>query len=725
MILNSSSTVIFFSILILASIPTIIPGQSILNYELSVLDSFHNSNPAIRDLDKLTLLEKNNILDDIINTHLSTKNSIIAGEFLYKKLEDNITARNFDDDLFNTLEIAEDLVQSSDDLYTKMKLSAVMASLYSILAEDSMFINYFADFKNYHKRVTTETIEKKYENKVNHDIAHSLQNLLFYGVMVDDSATVAAVNILCNEQIPRSKKNDQSNIYNAQYVYYLSINDYYRALDAMNKSIATCEVDCNIFSKYINLSLLYLEIEDYEEVANLLESAIRNQTFKEVIDAEKIRIYHLLARAFINTDRLMLADSLLVESNKIIDKDHSRIYYQNEYDYIRGMYYLQSNKVDLAIDKFENVYGKKKENYNTFWISGALTKLIEFDSITSTKYATENNYLYLIDSTINVTRFEHSTFALEQLINLYAIEGKDSLSTHYSQKLKHRREVQLKNILSVYKYEKSRLGNDSSSKTDRKYYYLFASIIVVLLTALYYLWRKLVVTKQDSKRLISSNRIFLDKVDQLKSDIGKMEDVTFQVSHDLRAPLKRLNEINQILKSKSNLREWSKYNEESDDIKKEVDALIDYLETFLCINSEFSPVKEVFSVTEVIKEVSQLLDKPNLISIETHNLEKVNFYMVKFDFITLIKNLCNNVIHHSNISINTIDINLATVDNVPTFSITNQISEKDKQDIPKKNYGLGLKLVKSILNKYNSELSIDNESKNTFKVSFTVEDIIC
>lgn len=723
--LNPSSTVIFFSIVILVSIPTIIPGQSILNHELSVLDSFHNSNPAIRDLDKLALLEKNNILDDIIDTHLGTKNGIIAGEFLYKKLEDNIAARNFDDDLFTTLEIAEDFIHSSDDLYAKMKLSAVIASLYSILAEDSIFIEYFADFKNYHDKVKNETVENKYKTKVNHDIAHTLQNLLFYGAMVEDSTTVAAVNLLCIEQLPSSKKNDQSNIYNAQYVYYLSINDYYRALDAMNKSIATCEVDCNVFSKYINLSLLYLEIEDYEEVANLLENAIRNQKFKEVIDAEKIRIYHLLARAFINTSRLEPADSLLVESKKIIDKDHSRIYYQNEYDYIRGMYYLRSNKVNLAIDRFENVYGKKKENYNTFWISGALTKLIEFDSITSTKYATENNYLYLIDSTINVTRFEHSTFALEQLINLYAIEGKDSLSTHYSQKLKHRREVQLKNILSVYKYEKSRLGNDSSSKTNRKYYYLFASIIVVLLTALYYLWRKLVVTKQDSKRLISSNRIFLDKVDQLKSDIGKMEDVTFQVSHDLRAPLKRLNEINQILKSKSNLREWSKYNEESDDIKKEVDALIDYLETFLYINSEFSPVKEVFSVTEVIKEVSQLLDKPNLISIETHNLEKVNFYMVKFDFITLIKNLCNNVIHHSNISINTIDMNLAAVDNVPTFSITNQISEKDKQDISKKNYGLGLKLVKSILNKYNSELSIDNESKNTFKVSFTVEDIIC
>ncbi len=702
-----------------------------LNYDI-IIPSASKISEILKDKTK-TVVEKNNRIDSLILT--STDQRFISEqiEYLYRKIDYNIGVRNFEDHVFEGADDLVVLLSKTNNVFSHLSVNALYASIKSIETQDSLFIEYSTRYLNILEDLKQQPHHPLWQNSsfVNR-VVETLHLQLFYGMMIADQDFISKVNAECEEILKISTNEQKALILRSQFVYYYGLKDYYKALAAIDKSIDYCSGTCDIISLHINLSIIFLEIEDFSKAAGQLELAIQHEQFTSRSLNNKIRAYHLISRAYIGLNKLDSARITIDKATPLLDSTNNSFYYNNEHNYVEGLWNEATGNIQRAINYYQSTYQAKFQSFDTYWVSGSLTKLINYNHLTDINYETEANYLYLIDSTVNITEYQYSIDALEGITKLYRDAGYEDLALKYESKIKEKRDAQLDVMFDIYKYESDKLKSleDNSSPDELSARSIFPAIIVAiilicLIAILFYFVRKARKLEAEKTNLANSNQIFLERVDELRDEMSNIEFFANQISHDLRSPLRRVNEINQLLSQKLDKEEIQSLNEESNNIKDEVNRLTQYLDNFLHVSTGKSSKREVISLKSIIQTIDAIVDKSNIHSIDYKIEEDIFLHMSKFDITTVFKNLIENAIQHASLPNLVIEISKTSFDQQLYLRIKNEIGHKKSDTNLLPNYGLGMRLCEIILDKYGEHIKVDDAHKNIYSLSLSINNVIC
>lgn len=243
------------------------------------------------------------------------------------------------------------------------------------------------------------------------------------------------------------------------------------------------------------------------------------------------------------------------------------------------------------------------------------------------------------------------------------------------------------------------------------------------------------------------NTRFLNKtVEDLEKTVGLLKDSNQQLSnfvkiasHDLKSPLRSISSfsalLNKMLVGKLNEKEVD-YFQIIETSAKSMSALIDDLLLFTRINAEDLNVKDE-GLTQMLQEVLHNLDhdiKNNEVLIE-NNFKEISLNCDPIKFKQVLQNLIGNGIKFSSYDGNKpqIILNLEEDSNMWVFSIQDNgigIDKEFRDDIFSEfkrlngnefeGTGMGLSIVKKIINKHQGNIWVADSHKKGTTVVFTL-----
>lgn len=227
----------------------------------------------------------------------------------------------------------------------------------------------------------------------------------------------------------------------------------------------------------------------------------------------------------------------------------------------------------------------------------------------------------------------------------------------------------------------------------------------------------------DSKDVLGRLRDTLNRLlNRIEKFIGKTTQFTADASHQLLNPLTGLKtELEFILKRD---RSTEEYKETLNLLQDQTDKMIHIIKSLLLLarQENASSIKnEKINLTYLISDVVESYNTPHNINLNTTD----NIYIkgTYEQFSILVKNLIDNAIKYSN-STDAIDVDLFSKTDVIVLSVKDKgigIEDKEKEKIFDRFYrsekseelgiegnGLGLSIVKSIVDEFNGKIEILN-----------------
>lgn len=227
---------------------------------------------------------------------------------------------------------------------------------------------------------------------------------------------------------------------------------------------------------------------------------------------------------------------------------------------------------------------------------------------------------------------------------------------------------------------------------------------------------------------------FNSLLDRLEEQIKKISEFSDDASHQLMSPLSAFNsELEYLLKKE---RSKDEYMESIKVLKSQSDKMTRIISSMLMMAKDYNDCYDESSITEISefidRDVRQLFKNNNI----EYELEKELLVRgSKESILIILQNLIENALKYSDEN-QTVVVKLHKSESVVLFSVSDQgigIPDEEKQKIFQRFYrskisdkmgikgvGLGLSLVKSILDKMDCKIEVsDNFPKGTvFTVSF-------
>ena len=245
-------------------------------------------------------------------------------------------------------------------------------------------------------------------------------------------------------------------------------------------------------------------------------------------------------------------------------------------------------------------------------------------------------------------------------------------------------------------------------------------------------------TPKEVATLIDSYNTMIDKLKSSAVKLAKSEretawrEMAKQVAHEIKNPLTPMRLSIQTFERGYRIGEdFSKKR-----IKEFSESLIQQIDTMSSIATAFSdfaempePKKEKLNVVEVVELAIDIFNRDQINF--TSNSEKIYANFDRTQLIRVITNLLKNAFQAIPVDRTPkIDVNISDDDNFVKISISDNgygISKTDTQKIFEPSFttkssgmGLGLSMIKSILNAYNGDISFNSKTNigTTFSINF-------
>ena len=248
-------------------------------------------------------------------------------------------------------------------------------------------------------------------------------------------------------------------------------------------------------------------------------------------------------------------------------------------------------------------------------------------------------------------------------------------------------------------------------------------------------------------KIIGSIGIHLDITDQKKLELEKenlveilknknaeLQEYAQIVSHDLKSPLRNISALTTWIKDDNftSLNETSlKYFDHLEQTLERMEALITGILKYSSINSE-SGQNQTIDLNHTVLEIIKMLHVPEHIHISIKG-ELPNIYGDKIKFHQLFQNLLNNAVNHIDKEKGEIELGCEIKSKEYLFYIKDNgvgIDKKYHQQIFKIFYyitknkhstGIGLSIVKKIIEIYGGEIWVDSVPKVGTTFYFTIK----
>ncbi|WP_348822813.1 PAS domain S-box protein [Flavobacterium aestuarii] len=261
------------------------------------------------------------------------------------------------------------------------------------------------------------------------------------------------------------------------------------------------------------------------------------------------------------------------------------------------------------------------------------------------------------------------------------------------------------------------------SKTGKKYW------VKIQGQALYNEWGEIscfFAIQED----ITSRKILEDQKEQLLVSLEKsnnnLEEYAQIVSHDLKSPLRSINSLIYWLKeeNQANLGEQSmQYLDMIEGKIEKMDRLIQGILTYSKINTENTETAQLVNTLEVVQNIVNTIDIPKNVNIAISDKMPV-ILADKFRIQQLFQNLIGNAVSYCDKPLGLVEVNAEESESHYIFSVKDNgpgIAEEHFEKIfmtfqslasSEKSTGLGLSIVKKIVEYYNGKIWIESELGN-------------
>ncbi|WP_281225645.1 PAS domain S-box protein [Flavobacterium aquiphilum] len=262
------------------------------------------------------------------------------------------------------------------------------------------------------------------------------------------------------------------------------------------------------------------------------------------------------------------------------------------------------------------------------------------------------------------------------------------------------------------------------SKTGKKYW------VKIQGQALYNEWGEICryfAIEED----ITARKILEEQKEQLLASLEKsnndLEEYAQIVSHDLKSPLRSINSLIYWIKEEdgANLREQSiQYLDMIEGKIEKMDRLIEGILTYSKINNENTEILQPVNTQEVVRNIINTIDIPKNVKIVTSDKMPV-IKADKFRIQQLFQNLIGNAVSYSDKPQGLVEVNVEESESHYVFSVKDNgpgIAEEHFEKIFKtfqslgsneKSTGLGLSIVKKIVDYYKGKIWIESELGNS------------
>lgn len=397
----------------------------------------------------------------------------------------------------------------------------------------------------------------------------------------------------------------------------------------------------------------------------------------------------------------VIAEDLEMVDGRIIQRSFIPIYRGNKYDGHLWSY------DDITIKrKYDQSIEAEREKYSNI-IANMNMGLIEVDINDNIQF-------------INQSFIEMSGYSTEELIGVKAAEL--FLATKAQSIIESKRQVRAKGISDSYEIK-------VKVKSSEERYWLISGAPNYNLNG----------------ELVGSIGIHLDITEQKKLELQKeallsslekqnesLNEYAQIVSHDLKSPLRGIHTLITWIKDDKN----NTFNEQTnqylalvEEKVEKMDYLIDGILTYSKIDS-FEKTDELIDLNEIINNIIRIIHLPKNTTVTIANklpVKKAN----RFRMQQLFQNLISNAVIHNDKPEGKVIIDNQEDDESYTFSVQDNgpgISEKYQSKIfhlfesyssNNKSTGIGLSIVKKIIEKYNGKIWI--ESKEGVGTTFFIK----
>ena len=239
------------------------------------------------------------------------------------------------------------------------------------------------------------------------------------------------------------------------------------------------------------------------------------------------------------------------------------------------------------------------------------------------------------------------------------------------------------------------------------------------------------------KKELEQQREFLVK--SLAKSNKELEDYAAIVSHDLKSPLRSIHSLISWIKEDNDKElneQTTQYLSMIEGKVEKMDHLIEGILTYAKID-KVDVVSEKINTQEIIQNIINIIHIPNHISVSiTTNLPII--YADRFRAQQLFQNLISNAVNHNDKSIGIVEISCSEKPKHFIFSIKDNgsgIAQENQENIFKtfqslekseKSNGLGLSIVKKIVDTYNGKIWIESEigQGTTFFVQLSKKNLL-
>ncbi len=223
-------------------------------------------------------------------------------------------------------------------------------------------------------------------------------------------------------------------------------------------------------------------------------------------------------------------------------------------------------------------------------------------------------------------------------------------------------------------------------------------------------------------------------IEQLKEINGQLESFAHVVSHDLKAPLNGMNTvmmwIKQYMEKKGVDDQMKEYLLLVDDRVAKMYRLIEGVMEYSKV-SQSDEKRELVNMGEALTETLQLLNVPNHMEIRSKG-EFPEIWVNKLKMKQIFLNLIDNALRHNDKKRGLIEISAKENDSFWNFTVRDNGSGVPKRHLNKifkifntldttgKHTGIGLALVKKVVEHYNGNITVDSVEGEYCKFTFTL-----
>jgi len=243
-----------------------------------------------------------------------------------------------------------------------------------------------------------------------------------------------------------------------------------------------------------------------------------------------------------------------------------------------------------------------------------------------------------------------------------------------------------------------------------------------------------IVAKQELK--ITEQELRLKNA-QLNGAYEDLEKFTYIASHDLKSPLNNIISLTHLLKDGYNTKldeEGNEYINYLNDAAYQLSDLVSGILSYSKSSQMLVDHKENINVATLIEEVTGLLNIRGNVSIDYRKCHR-EIYTSKIALKQIFLNLLHNAIKYNDKKHISITINLEEQDHLYTFEVKDNgigIADEDKERIFKlfeklnkkrkdrESMGIGLALVKRLVEKLGGEISVVSELSKGATFIFTI-----